>query len=123
MIVKDAVEISDAAENFITGSGGNAVQWLTESAGRSLIKVANATNTSITVSLEKELMFDAKEGTIPSKGIEQWGRKAGTYTIEVMGGKNFVGCVTKSGHDCIIYIYDDSIAVKSIKGTASLRAA
>jgi len=43
--------------------------------------------------------------------------------IEVMGGKNFVGCVTKSGHDCIIYIYDDSIAVKSIKGTASLRAA
>jgi len=81
MIVKDAVEISDAAENFITGSGGNAVQWLTESAGRSLIKVANATNTSITVSLEKELMFDAKEGTIPSKGIEQWGRKAGTYTV------------------------------------------
>jgi len=40
-----------------------------------------------------------------------------------MGGKIFVGCVTKSGHDCIIYIYDDSIAVKSIKGTASLRAA
>jgi len=121
LVVKSAVEISDSAESFITGSGGNAVQWFMESAGRSLIKVANATGQRITVHLEKELIFDCKEEHIPPRGIAQWGRKAGTYTIEVMGGSKFTGTITKSGHNCIVYIYNKSIAVRSIQGNASLR--